>query len=63
MTAGMAAAVSGAAWFDFFLTVPIHTFAIDDANDVEIAVLLVLVGVAVTEIALWGRRKQASSNS
>lgn len=39
MTAAMAAAVSGAAWFDFFLTVPLHTFAID-TNDVEVAVLL-----------------------
>lgn len=60
--AGIVAALSGAAWFDFFLTVPVHTFSIDDANDIEVAVLLVLVGVAVTEIALWGRRQQASSS-
>jgi K+-sensing histidine kinase KdpD len=61
--AGSIAAVSGAAWFDFFLTEPIHSFAIDDANDVEVAVLLVLVGAAVSEIALWGRRQQASSSA
>lgn len=61
--AGAVAALSGAAWFDFFLAPPIHTFAIDDANDVEIAVLLGVVGLAVTEIALWGRRQQSTSSA
>jgi hypothetical protein len=56
------AALSGAAWFDFFLTEPFTQFAITDRADIETAVLLVLVGLAVTEIALWGRRQQARAS-
>lgn len=57
--AGIVAALSAGAWFDVFLTEPYLTFAINDPNDIEVTVLLVVVGVAVTEIALWGRRQQA----
>jgi K+-sensing histidine kinase KdpD len=57
--AGLLAALSGGLWFDFFLTEPYHRLAISDSNDVEVTVLLVLIGVVVTEIALWGRREQA----
>lgn len=60
--AGLAAAVSGAVWFDFFLTRPYETFSINDRGDIETAVLLVLVGVTVTEVALWGRRQQARAS-
>ena len=60
--AGMAAAVSGGAWFDFFLTAPFRTFSIENPNDVEVAVLLVVIGFAVTELALWGRRQQAAAS-
>lgn len=60
--AGLVAALSSAAWFDFFLTEPYNHFAITDRADVETAVLLVLVGAAVTEIALWGRRQQARAS-
>ncbi len=60
--AGVLAAVSSALCFDYFLTAPFHRLAIDDRADLETAVLLVLVGVAVTEIALWGRRQQARSS-
>jgi K+-sensing histidine kinase KdpD len=56
------AALSSAAWFDFFLTRPYHSFTITSRDDVETAVLLVLVGLAVTEIALWGRRQQARAS-
>ncbi|WP_116948484.1 DUF4118 domain-containing protein [Jiangella endophytica] len=62
-SAGVVAALSGAAWFDFFLTRPYQTFAIDDRDDIETAVLLTLVGLAVTEIALWGRRMQARASA
>lgn len=55
--AGILAAVSAAVWFDFFLTAPYNTFAINDREDVETAVLLLAVGVVVTELAIWGRRK------
>jgi K+-sensing histidine kinase KdpD len=57
--AGLAAAISSAAWFDFFLTQPYRSLAIDNAEDVEVAVLLLVVGVAVTELALWGQRQRA----
>jgi hypothetical protein len=60
--AGIVAALSSAAWFDFFLTQPYNTFAITDRADVETAVLLLLVGAAVTEVALWGRRQQARAS-
>jgi K+-sensing histidine kinase KdpD len=60
--AGLVAAVSSAASFDFFLTQPYNQFAITDPADIETAVLLVLVGIAVSEIALWGRRQQATAS-
>ena len=59
--AGVLAALSAAAAFDFFLTVPYYQFAIFDRDDVETAVLLLAIGVAVTEIGQWGRRQQSQS--
>lgn len=59
--AGLLAAVSVAASFDFFLTRPFLAFAIAGRDDVETAVLLAAIGVAVTEIVQWGRRHQARS--
>jgi K+-sensing histidine kinase KdpD len=60
--AGFVAAISCGAWFEFFLTEPFGRFTITDPNDIEVTVLLVLVGIAVTEIALWGRRQQARAS-
>jgi K+-sensing histidine kinase KdpD len=60
--AGIIAALSSTLWFDFFLTQPYHHFAITSQADVETAILLTLVGVAVTEVALWGRRQQARAS-
>ena len=57
--AGIAAALTSAAAFDYFLTEPYNTFSISDRGDIETATLLLLIGVAVTEVALWGRREQA----
>jgi K+-sensing histidine kinase KdpD len=59
--AGLLAAVSSGLWFDFFLTVPYLRLAIEDPDDIQAAVLLVLIGVSVTELALWGRRQQAEA--
>ena len=56
--AGLVAALSSGAWFDFFLTEPYLHLAIDDPDDIQAVLLLVLIGVGVTEIALWGRREQ-----
>ncbi len=60
--AGIVAAVSGGLWFDFFLTEPFHRFTIEDSDDLEVTLLLVLVGVAVTELAIWGGRQQAEAS-
>jgi K+-sensing histidine kinase KdpD len=56
--AGYLAAVSAAAWYDFFLTRPYETFDISRATDIETTVLLLLIGFAVTEIAVWGHRQR-----
>ena len=58
--AGLAATLSAVAWFDFFLTEPYNSFTINDANDVEAAVLLLVIGGIVTETALWGLRQEAA---
>ena len=61
--AGYLAAVSAAAWFDFFFTRPYETFDIATRGNIETAVLLLAIGVAVTEIAVWGRCQQLASNN
>ena len=60
--AGVLAALSSAVWFDIFLTAPYLAFAIIDRADIETTVLLVLVGLAVSEIAYWGRTQQAEAS-
>ena len=60
--AGYLAALSAAVWFDFFLTQPYERFAITHRADIETTVLLLVIGVAVTEIAVWGRRQQAAAS-
>ncbi|WP_407345282.1 DUF4118 domain-containing protein [Pengzhenrongella phosphoraccumulans] len=60
--AGFVAALSSGIWFDFFLTEPYGSLKISNLEDLEVIVLLLLVGGAVTEIALWGRRQEARSS-
>ena len=60
--AGVLAAVSTAAWFDFFLTQPYERFSITHRTDIETTVLLLVIGVAVTEIAVWGRRQHVAAS-
>ncbi len=60
--AGLVAAVSAGVWFDFFLTQPYNQLAISDSDEVEAAVLLVVIGAAVSEVALWGHRQQARAD-
>jgi hypothetical protein len=60
--AGVVAALSSGAWFDFFLTQPYSRFTINESDDLQATVLLVLVGLGVTELALWGRRQQARAS-
>jgi K+-sensing histidine kinase KdpD len=59
---GYLAAVSAAAWFDFFFTTPYNEFAINNRDEIETTVLLLAIGVAVTEIAVWGRRQHAAAS-
>ncbi len=56
--AGIVAALSSGAWFDVFLTQPYGSFKITDRDDIAATVLLLIVGGAVTELTLWGRRQQ-----
>ena len=59
--AGILAALSAAVWFDFFLTQPYERFSITRSTDIETTVLILLIGVAVTELAVWGRRQQLTA--
>lgn len=60
--AGIVAAIGAGVWFDFFFTQPYQRFAIEDRSDIETFLLLLVVGIAVTELAVWGRRQQALAN-
>ena len=59
--AGVLAAVSGAVWFDFFLTRPYERFTITRTTDIETTVLILVIGVAVTEVAVRGRREHMAA--
>jgi K+-sensing histidine kinase KdpD len=60
-TAGVLAAVSAAVWFDFFLTRPYERFSITSRTDIETTVLILVIGLAVTELAVWGRRQHLTA--
>lgn len=59
---GVVAAVSGGLWYDFFLTEPYGRLTITAPGDITVTILLVVIGVAVTEVALWGHRQQAGAS-
>ena len=54
--AGAVAAVSAAAWFDFFFTRPYERFIIHSWADITTAVLLLVVGLAVSQLAARARQ-------
>jgi K+-sensing histidine kinase KdpD len=54
--AGAVAALSAAVWFDFFLTQPYEHFTITASDDIVTAVLLLVVGLAVSQLAARARR-------
>ena len=60
-TAAAVAALSAAASFNFFHTVPYYSLRIDSRDDVETAALLLLVGLAVGELASRGLQAQAAA--
>jgi len=55
-TAGLLAAASAFIWFDFFFTHPYQRLTIASPADVTTAVLLLLVGLAVAQLAANSRR-------
>jgi hypothetical protein len=59
--AGALAAVSAAAWFDFFFTQPYERFTISHSSDVTTFVLLLVVGLAVSQLAAYARRLKATT--
>ena len=59
---GTVAAVSAGIWFDFFLTEPYLRFTINDPEDVETALLLLVVGLLATAISVWGRRRAETAS-
>jgi Domain of unknown function (DUF4118) len=53
--AGGLAAIGAAVWFDFFYTVPYERLSIRHSSDVTTFVLLLVVGVAVSQLAAHAR--------
>lgn len=60
--AGALAAVSSTVGFDLFLTQPYFQLRIEDPEEIELAVLLLLVGLAVSELAAWGLRQNSEAS-
>jgi Domain of unknown function (DUF4118) len=54
--AGALAALSAAMWFEFFFTQPYEHFNITRSADIQTAVLLLAVGLAVSQLAARARR-------
>ena len=61
--AGLLAAASAAVWFDFLLTRPYERLTITGRGDIETTALLLLVGAAVTELAVRGRRQRVRATT
>ena len=51
----MAASISAAIWFDFFLTRPYERLTISHRPDIETTISLFIVGIVVTELAARSR--------
>jgi K+-sensing histidine kinase KdpD len=59
--AAAVAALFAAGAFNFFHTEPYYSLRINSSDDVETAVLLLVVGLAVGELAVRGRRARAAA--
>lgn len=55
---GVTASIFSSLWFDFFLTRPYERFSISSRPDIETAVTLLCVGLAVSELAVRNRRHE-----
>src|SRR3954471_7536138 len=56
------AAVVAAMSFDFFLTKPYTSMRITSAEDLETAVMLLIIGLLVGQLGSWGTRRRAEAN-
>ena len=61
--AALVAGISAGLWFDFFLTRPYESFAINRSADIQTTVLLFVVAVGVGELAARDRRHRIGSTS
>jgi hypothetical protein len=60
--AGVVASVSGAVWFDFFLTRPYDRFEISHRHDLETTIAIFVVGLIITELAARSRHHWRAAN-
>jgi hypothetical protein len=60
--AGVVASISGALWFDFFLTRPYDQFDISHRQDVETTIAIFVVGLIITELAARSRHHWRAAN-
>lgn len=61
-SAAIAATLSAVLSFDFLFTEPRRSFTIDNADDLVLVGSLLVVGLAVAELAMWGHRQRATAN-
>jgi GAF domain-containing protein len=61
--AALLAGVSAGTWFDFFLTRPYESFTISHSADIQTSAMLVVVAVAVGELAARERRHKSESTT
>jgi hypothetical protein len=61
--AALLAAASAAIWFDVLHTRPYYSFTITQRNDVITTALLLVVGIAVGELAVWSRKQRAAATA
>lgn len=60
--AGVLASISGALWFDFFLTRPYDQFEISHRQDLETTIAIFVVGLIITELAGRSRHHWRAGN-
>ena len=55
-------AVIGALSYEFFFTRPYYSLRINDSNDVETTLILLVIGVAVGQVAVYARRRRREAS-
>jgi hypothetical protein len=55
-------AVVGALSYEFFFTRPYYSLRINDSNDLETTLILLVIGVAVGQIAVYARRQKREAS-